>query len=101
MKPRGKQVTRLHWQVTVPADDEYPVMNLAQAATVCLWEVRRAWLLGERQPVRVPSESSATDVAPFEDQERMFRRLREALARVRFLRGGRANALFHAVRRSA
>jgi TrmH family RNA methyltransferase len=105
------EVTRLHWQVTVPADDEYPVMNLAQAATVCLWEVRRAWLTaGERYasacrggetsgetsaPSRVPL---ATDVAPVADQERMFRRLREALARVRFLRGGRANALFHAVR---
>jgi tRNA (cytidine32/uridine32-2'-O)-methyltransferase len=84
------EVTRLHWQVTVPAEDEYPVMNLAQAATVCLWEVRRAWL------ARTPGESP--DVAPVADQERMFRRLREALARVRFLRGGRANALFHAVR---
>src|SRR5215213_4611431 len=25
------EVTHCHWQVTIPADDEYPVMNLAQA----------------------------------------------------------------------
>ncbi|MGL4555021.1 MAG: RNA methyltransferase [Gemmataceae bacterium] len=90
------EVTHLHWQVTIPADDEYPVMNLAQAVTVCLWEVRRAWL-GE-PGASAPGGLLPPDIAPFADQERMFRRLRQALARVQFLRGGRANALFHAVR---
>lgn len=87
------EITHLHWQITIPADDRYPVMNLAQAVTVCLWEVRRAWLTRAENP-----PSATLPPAPFGDQDRMFRRLREALTRVRFLRGGRANALFHAVR---
>lgn len=86
------EVTRCHHQLTIPADDEYPVLNLAQSVTVCLWEVRRAWLASRG------TDAPTTDVATFEEQERMFRRLREALARVKFLRGGRANALFHALR---
>jgi TrmH family RNA methyltransferase len=85
------EITALTWQVSIPADEQYPVMNLAQAATVCLWEIRRAWL-AQRVPETPP------EIASIASQEHMFIRLRHALARVRYLRGGRANALFHGIR---
>jgi TrmH family RNA methyltransferase len=86
------EITSLTWQVTIPADDEYPVMNLAQSAVVCLWELRRTWLEGI-QEAALP----ASEVASVEEQERMFEHLRQALTRIRYLRGGRANALFHGI----
>ena len=93
------EITALTWQVTIPTSDEYPVMNLAQAVVVCLWELRRTWL--SRQTADQPSDATsraAAEIASAEDQERLFAHLRQALTRIRYLRGGRANALFHGIR---
>ncbi|MFQ3649159.1 MAG: RNA methyltransferase [Gemmataceae bacterium] len=89
------EITCLTWQITIPTSEEYPVMNLAQSAVVCLWELRRTWLnrAEEGQP-----PTGLAKVASAEEQERMFEHLRRALTRVRYLRGGRANALFHGIR---
>jgi TrmH family RNA methyltransferase len=84
------EAMRCQWLVSVPTAEDYPVMNLAQAAGVCLYEVRRAWLA--RSPGTPP------DVATFEEQERMFALLRAGLTRSRYLRGPGGNALWHAVR---
>jgi TrmH family RNA methyltransferase len=89
------EITSLTWQVTIPANEEYPVMNLAQSAVVCLWELRRTWL--SRAETGDTSAALVAEVASVEEQERMFEHLRQALTRVRYLRGGRANALFHGI----
>jgi tRNA/rRNA methyltransferase len=85
------EVMRCHHLIHVPTDEGYPALNLAQAVAVCLYEMRRAWL--GRASAR-PGEPPA----PFADQERMFAHLREALERVHYLYGPRADSLMHALR---
>ena len=63
----------------VPADEAYPSLNLAQTAAVCLYELRRQWLK------RQPGGGGLEPPASYEDQERMFAHLKEALTAVRFL----------------
>jgi tRNA/rRNA methyltransferase len=86
------EVTRCHYLIHIPADPEYPALNLAQAVAVCLYELRRAW----RKWAGPPAAREAP--APFADQERAFERLRESLEKVHFLYGTNADSLMHALR---
>ncbi len=84
------EALQCHLLVRIPAADDYPVLNIAQAAGVCLYEVRRAWLA--RTPGPPP------DVATYEEQERMLSLLRSALDRSAYLRGPGGPALWNAIR---
>jgi tRNA/rRNA methyltransferase len=86
------EISRCHHLIHIPADPGFPALNLAQAVAVCLYELRRIWM---HQSAPNPPPASP---APFAEQERMFARLHEALERVGFLFGDRADALWHAVR---
>jgi tRNA/rRNA methyltransferase len=88
----NEEVTRCHYLIHIPADPAYPVLNLAQAVAICLYELRRTCLLSTAVPV--------TDVnAPtFAEQELLFAKLREALEAIHFLHGENAEALMHALR---
>jgi tRNA/rRNA methyltransferase len=86
------EVTRCHHLIHIPADPDYPALNLAQAVAVCLYELRRAWL---RQAGPVPPREPPV---PFEVQERVFASLRTALEEIHFLWGDTADTLWHAVR---
>ncbi len=86
------EVTRCHHLVHIPAEPDYPALNLAQAVAVCLYELRCAWL--DRAAPAPPPEPPAA----FADQERMFDRLREALEAIHFLYGPKADSLMHALR---
>jgi tRNA/rRNA methyltransferase len=86
------ELTLCHHLIHIPADPGYPVLNLAQAAAICLYELRRAWL-ARAAPVR-----RAELAAPFEAQEQMFGRLQAALEAIHFLYGPKADALMHALR---
>jgi tRNA/rRNA methyltransferase len=85
-------VTRCHHIVTIPAADEYPALNLAQAVAICLYELRRACDGAPRavEPI--------TDLATFAEQEQMFSNLETALTEIHFLYGNKAAPLMHAVR---
>jgi tRNA/rRNA methyltransferase len=85
------EVARCHYLAHIPTDPAHPALNLAQAVAICLYELRRAWLR------RVPAPASEPP-APFEEQERMFARLREALEGIHFLYGPKADSLMHALR---
>jgi len=77
-----------HHLINIPASPEYPSLNLAQAVAIVLYELSLTSLhpiMGE-QPVT------------FDEQERMFERLRAALEAVHFLYGPKADSLMHAVR---
>jgi tRNA/rRNA methyltransferase len=87
----NEDVRRCAWLIHIPTDEAYPAVNLAQAVAICLYEVRRAWL-------RRGEGDVAREAAPLEQQQRMFAQLREALERVRYLRGVRGEALMHALR---
>jgi tRNA/rRNA methyltransferase len=86
------EIAACHGMMFVPADPEYPSLNLAQTAAVCLYELRRQWL--RHQPGRDEMDPPAS----YEDQERMFAHLKEALTAVRFLWDFRSEGIFHVVR---
>jgi tRNA/rRNA methyltransferase len=86
------EITRCQYLIHIPASDDYPALNLAQAVAVCLYELRRTWLARHAPPTeREPA-------APLAEQERMFTQFRTALEQIHFLYGPKADALFHALR---
>jgi tRNA/rRNA methyltransferase len=87
----NEEVSRCHHLIHIPADPEYPALNLAQAVAICLYELRRAWLRQTAPAATVPPASFAA-------QEQMFAHLRTALEEIHFLYGPKADALMHAVR---
>jgi tRNA/rRNA methyltransferase len=87
----NEEVTRCHHLLAIPAEPTYPALNLAQAAAICLYEVRCAFV--ETQP-----QSSPESPAPFAIQERMFEQLRAALDEIHYLYGPSADALMHGIR---
>jgi tRNA/rRNA methyltransferase len=86
------EASRCHFLIHIPADPAYPVLNLAQAVAVCLYELRRQWQRRTAPPT--PQEAPAA----FAEQERMFAHLREALEQIHFLWDDKADALMHALR---
>src|SRR5262249_2380811 len=95
-EPRGltnADVTRCHYVIHIPTEPAYPVLNLAQAVAICLYELHRAWEKQQSSPAP-PRES----LAAFAAQEHMFTQLRTALAEIHFLYGPKADSLMHALR---
>jgi tRNA/rRNA methyltransferase len=88
------EVSRCHHLIHIPADPTYPALNLAQAATVCLYELRRAWLRRQDYSGLPVSEPPA----PFAELERAFDNLRVALEGIHFLYDDKADALMHGLR---
>jgi tRNA/rRNA methyltransferase len=86
------EIASCHGMMFIPADPDYPSLNLAQAAAVVLYEVRKQWL--ERQPAAVPPEPPAG----YAEQERAFAHLKEGLTAVRFLWDDRSDGQFHVLR---
>jgi tRNA/rRNA methyltransferase len=89
----NEEVLRCPYLVHIPADEEYPALNLAQAVAICLYEVRRCWLRQQQGPA-----GAGAGVATWGQQARVFAHLQSALTRVRYLRGVRGEALMHALR---
>jgi tRNA/rRNA methyltransferase len=87
------EVSRCHHLIHIPADPTYPALNLAQAATVCLYELRRAWLRHQESGLPAPEPP-----APFAELERAFDNLRLALEEIHFLYDDKADALMHGLR---
>ncbi len=86
------EASRCHYLIHIPADPGYPVLNLAQAVAVCLYELRRQWLRRRDGPTVREAP------VPFAEQERMFAHLRQALEQIHFLWDDKADALMHALR---
>ncbi|HET7827060.1 MAG TPA: TrmH family RNA methyltransferase [Anaeromyxobacter sp.] len=91
------EVERCHDLSAIPAADEQPSLNLAQAVAVYAWELREAALAARPPPLR--ADAGATD----EDLTRIEGALREALRRARFLAGPERHAVrdLHATIRRA
>jgi tRNA/rRNA methyltransferase len=86
------EASRCHALIHIPADPAYPVLNLAQAVAVCLYELRKQWQ-------RRTGDGAVREApAAFAEQERMFAQLRQALEEIHFLWDEKADALMHALR---
>jgi tRNA/rRNA methyltransferase len=86
------EVTRCHHLITIPADSDYPALNLAQAVAICVYELHTCALRAAMEP------SQSEELAPFADQERMFEKLRTSLEKIHFLYGAKAESLMHGLR---
>jgi tRNA/rRNA methyltransferase len=87
-----EEVARLHHLIHVPAEPAYPALNLAQAAAICIYELRKAWLSQDGQPTDAPPPAS------FGEQERLFGELRQALEDIHFVYGPKGDVLMHGLR---
>lgn len=91
------EIGRCHGLIHIPVDPACPSLNLAQAVTVCCYELRKGWSAAENagRPNPLPTRPP---VASHAEQERAYEHLREGLTAVGYLYGTRADALMHAVR---
>jgi tRNA/rRNA methyltransferase len=105
----NEEVSRCHCLIHIPADEDYPALNLAQSVVICLYELLLAWMQDvrasrerERPEFETPqppvAHAPGSPVADFATQEQMYEHLRDALAAIHFLHGDKADALMHAVR---
>src|SRR5262245_9894446 len=67
------EIGRCHGLVHIPVDPDFPALNLAQAVTVCCYELRKAWSAAVNVERQEPAPGPV--VAPHADQERMFEHL--------------------------
>ncbi|HWP58266.1 MAG TPA: RNA methyltransferase [Candidatus Acidoferrales bacterium] len=79
------------WLITIPTHEDYPSLNVAQAAVICLYEIFLA-ALGE-----TPKEAVAR--APAESVERLFDRMQRTLLQIGFLDPQNPDHLMLALRR--
>lgn len=87
---RDEEISCCHYLIHVPADPTYPVLNVAQAVTICLYELYRA--------CQSINTSAPAPPAKFTDQERAFSQLRAALEEIHFLYDPKADSLMHGLR---
>ena len=98
-EPHGlsnEEIGRCHGMMHIPVDRQYPALNLAQAVTICCYELRQTWSANVNAGRAAPAPGPV--VAPHADQERMFEHLKEAFQAVGFLFGDRQESLMHAMR---
>jgi TrmH family RNA methyltransferase len=82
--------------VSIPADDAYPVLNLAAAVAIVCYELRRAWAAEAAQPELPLAMHSGW--APHERKEHLFEHLFAALDRIGFFGGPNPDHLKYALR---
>jgi TrmH family RNA methyltransferase len=82
--------------VTIPADEGYPVLNLAAAVTVIAYELRRA-VLAYEEAAELPM-AMHSGWAPNERKEALFQQLFEALDQIDFFFGPNPDHLKYALR---
>lgn len=82
--------------VTIPADDGYPVMNLAASVAVCCYELRQTWL-AQADESPLPMAISGP-LAPDERKQALYRKLFDALERIHFFHERNPDHLKHALR---
>jgi TrmH family RNA methyltransferase len=87
-----RELDRCTHLIHLPAADDYPSFNLAQALLLVAYELRRAaagWL--PREPLDPP--------APHDERERMYVHLAEALLAIGFLQDDTAESMMRRLRR--
>jgi tRNA/rRNA methyltransferase len=86
------EVACCHYLINIPTDSAYSSVNLAQAVTITLYELRKQWLARSLPPLSAPVPATC------ESLEHMFGQLRQALEEIHFLYEPKADPLMHALR---
>lgn len=68
----NEELAALDRVCSIPADPDYPVLNLGQAATIALYELRNVALEDPHLPEREPSWATAEEVERFHDHVAEF-----------------------------
>jgi len=76
----NEELQRCHLHLHIPANEEYPVLNLAAAAQVVSYELRQAWLGGVADVAR----DWDVEFAAAEDVHRLYRHLEQVMTEVGF-----------------
>lgn len=85
------EVSQCHQLIHISAHPEYPVLNLAQAVAISLYE----WY---QQTNKTASPSTASPQASAGELDRMFEHLEDALRAIHFVWGEKGPSVFHALR---
>ncbi|MFB6110610.1 MAG: RNA methyltransferase [Halodesulfurarchaeum sp.] len=79
----NEELARLDEICAIPADPDYPVLNLGQAATVALYELRELALPETQLPDREPSRADPSEI------ERFYEHVDRFLAEIGYAEGKR------------
>lgn len=90
-----EEVSLCHHLLTIPAAEQYGVLNLAQAVVICLYEWHLAYLHALSMP---PFPENRDPIASAGEQQRMFEHLEEALRAVHYVWGEKGPSVMHALR---
>ncbi|MEZ6139900.1 MAG: RNA methyltransferase [Zavarzinella sp.] len=87
------EIAQCHGIIRIITAPEFTSLNLAQAVTICCYELHRQGMHAIGSAM-VPTQK----IAPYEQQERMFQELRSSLELIHFLYGTKADPLMAAIR---
>jgi tRNA/rRNA methyltransferase len=93
---RTQELLHFDRVVTIPADEAYPVLNLAAAVTIICYELRQAWLAGAGRAELPKAKHSGW--ATQARKEQLFRHLFEALDQIGFFGSPNPDHLKYALR---
>lgn len=88
----------------IPTSPDYPALNLAQAVTICCYELHQLVVNDsqsgdtELQNIGVHPQSAAKELAPFQQKEEFFQAFEAALLEIGYLYPHTARARMHKLR---
>lgn len=98
----NEELRRCHFHICIPANEEYPVLNIGAAIQVICYEMRMAALERQANPV-VPDQSGMQQwdepLVSSEDMERFLRHFEETLLDIDFFDPNNPKQLLTRVRR--
>lgn len=87
----NEEISICNYVLTIPANADYPVLNLAQAVVITLYE----WYLSNGLN---PTKHEAVQLASAYQTQCMFEHLEAALRAIHFVWGEKGPSVFHAIR---
>lgn len=87
----NEEISLSNYLLTIPANPEYNVLNLAQAAVLSMYEWYQADVENEQQ-------ADETELANASQTQCMFEHLEKALRDIHFIWGEKGPSVFHALR---
>jgi tRNA/rRNA methyltransferase len=88
----GHELDRCQWLVSIPANESFPSLNLAQAVLVCCYELFLA-------TGQTDVDTTAPNLAGPELLERFYKHQEKVLQEIRFLHGDQAPSILRTLRR--